>query len=162
PPRAREARRQLRGPAALGHALRHLREPCARGRPLRLRGGPRGSRRGDAPLRRRPRGGAPMNASFMRRAPLVAILVLGASNAVGGTMGLASPKLGAAIAAPGRMLLAAPAPKVFCKVGDLEPFARVHTVELVYADGRVASLGFERGRSPSLPGPYALRNVYGA
>jgi hypothetical protein len=97
-----------------------------------------------------------------RTVALGVLLVLGSSNAVGSTVELVAPRAGKAIAAVGRLSLASPAPKVFCKVGGIEPFARQHSVDLRYDDGHVESYVLDRAQSARLRGPYALRNVYGA
>jgi hypothetical protein len=96
-----------------------------------------------------------------RALALSLLAVVGASNAVGSTLELGFPRLGRAVAAVGRVALASPAPKVFCKMGEIEPFARSHTVELRYDDARV-SYAIDDARAIHLRGPYALRNVYGA
>jgi hypothetical protein len=93
---------------------------------------------------------------------LSVLAILGTSNALGSSVELVLPRAGKAIAAIGRASLASPAPKVFCKTGGIEPFAREHTIELRYADGATASYPVEQSRAIRLRGPYALRNVYGA
>ena len=100
--------------------------------------------------------------SLGRIAALSVLAILGASNAIGSTVELVSPRAGKAIAAIGRVSLASPAPKVFCKIGAIEPFAREHAIELRYEDGATASYAVDRTRTIHLRGPYALRNVYGA
>ncbi len=103
-----------------------------------------------------------MRRSIGRTASLAALLVLGCSNALGSTLELVAPRAGRTIAAVGKLSLASPAPKVFCKVGGIEPFAREYSVELRYDDGYAESYALDRAQSARLRGPYALRNVYGA
>jgi hypothetical protein len=97
-----------------------------------------------------------------RIAALSVLAIVGTSNVLGSTVELVSPRAGKAIAAIGRVSLASPAPKVFCKMGGIEPFAREHAIELRYEDGTTASYAVDQARSIRLRGPYALRNVYGA
>ncbi len=97
-----------------------------------------------------------------RVAALSILAIVGMSNVIGSTVELRSPGVGKAIAAIGRVSLASPAPKVFCKMGAIEPFAREHAIEVRYQDGTTASYATDRARMIHLRGPYALRNVYGA
>jgi hypothetical protein len=97
-----------------------------------------------------------------RIAQLSILAIVGTSNVIGSSVELVSPRAGKAIAAIGRASLASPAPKVFCKMGGIEPFAREHAIELRYEDGTTSSYAVDRARTIRLRGPYALRNVYGA
>lgn len=94
---------------------------------------------------------------------LGAMALVGLSHPVGASLGLlgAPDSVSKAVSAPGKAMLASPAPKVFCRMGPLEPFAYRHRVE-VERGGVTSSFALDRERYGSLPGPYALRNVYGA
>ncbi len=101
-------------------------------------------------------------AGLGRRVAVALLAIVGASNAVGSTIELVSPRAGKAVAALGRAALASPAPKVFCKMGATEPFARAHAIEVRYADGATVTYGEDDLRARRLRGPYALRNAFGA
>jgi len=97
-----------------------------------------------------------------RRVALALLAAVGASNVVGSAVELVAAAPGRAIAALGRVSLASPLPKVFCKMGTIEPFARRDWLTLRHADGTERTYEVDRAASARLPGPYTLRNVYGA
>jgi hypothetical protein len=100
---------------------------------------------------------------WTRRHLAIAVLaIVGGSNVVGSVLELASPAAGKPVAALGRMSLASPAPKVFCKMGAIEPFAREQQLTVRYADGSEQTYDVDDDAKFHLPAPYALRNVYGA
>lgn len=94
---------------------------------------------------------------------LGALLAVGVSHPLGATLDLGGgpPAWAKAIQAPGQLLLASPAPKVFCRRGDFEPFAYRHDVTVV-GGATTETFALDRVRYGQLEGPYALRNVYGA
>ena len=91
----------------------------------------------------------------MRRAALL-LLVVGLSRMAGDVLDLWwLAGLGAATAA-------APAPKVFTTVGDMEPFSTRFYLEWEGADGVGTELAITPAVYARLEGPYNRRNAYGA
>lgn len=97
-----------------------------------------------------------------RRLWLGLVACLGASAVVGTAMEGIAPKTGGRVAAIGKASLASPFPKVFCKVGDEEPFGFEHVVQISRSDGSVVEVRLDRARLVQVEGPYARRNAYGA
>lgn len=91
------------------------------------------------------------------------LTALALSAMVGHWLEPVAPKLGKALSAAGKLSMVAPFPKVFCQVGDVEPWAWDHTLTLHYADGSEVSGALDREGARRLANtPYAWRNAYGA
>jgi sterol desaturase/sphingolipid hydroxylase (fatty acid hydroxylase superfamily) len=97
-----------------------------------------------------------------RRVALGALLGLGLTSIAGTALEPVWPAAGQAIGGFGKLSLASPFPKVFCRMGDDEPFGYEHTIELAFADGAIVRVPVDRARYARFSAPYQLRNVYGA
>ncbi len=97
-----------------------------------------------------------------RKVALGALLCLGLASIAGTAIEPVWPAAGRAIAGFGKLSLASPFPKVFCRVGDEEPFGYDHTVELSFADGAIVRVPVDRAHYAHFSAPYQLRNAYGA
>jgi sterol desaturase/sphingolipid hydroxylase (fatty acid hydroxylase superfamily) len=99
---------------------------------------------------------------WARRIALGALLGLGLASVAGTALEPAWPAVGRAIGGFGKLSLASPFPKVFCRVGDEEPFGYDHTLVLSFADGTAARVPVDRAHYARFSAPYQHRNVYGA
>lgn len=97
-----------------------------------------------------------------RKWALGALLSLGLSSVLGSAVELVAPSLGKVVGGVGKLSLASPYPKVFCRVGDEEAFGFEHIVELHYPSGAVVRAPFDRVLLDQVHGPYAYRNAHGA
>lgn len=84
------------------------------------------------------------------------VLALGLAQMAGDVCGLQG------LRAIANATVASPAPKVFTRVGDREPFSSRFTLVLHDADGRTQRLPLTPERYALLRGPYNRRNAYGA
>jgi hypothetical protein len=84
------------------------------------------------------------------------VLALGLAQMAGDVCGLP------ALRAIANATVASPAPKVFTRVGDREPFSSRFTLVLHDVDGRAQRLPLTPERYALLRGPYNRRNAYGA
>lgn len=97
-----------------------------------------------------------------RAVGLALLTGLGLASVAGTLIAPMAPRLGAAVAGVGRISLVSPFPKVFCAVGDTEPWTWRHVLTLTWADGRTAVVPLDRAAARRAPGPYAYRNATGA
>lgn len=97
-----------------------------------------------------------------RRIGLSVLLALGLASVAGTALETVSPRLGKVVGGLGKLSLASPYPKVFCRVGDEEAFGFGHVVELRYPSGAVVRVPFDRALLEQARGPYAYKNAHGA
>lgn len=93
-----------------------------------------------------------------RKVALAALLALGLSSITGSAIETVAPGPGKVVAGFGKLSLASPHPKVFCRVGGEEAFGFEHTVELRYPSGAVVRIPFDRKTLARVEGPYAYKN----
>jgi sterol desaturase/sphingolipid hydroxylase (fatty acid hydroxylase superfamily) len=93
---------------------------------------------------------------------IAALLALGLSSVGGTLLETVAPSVGRAIAGAGKLSLASPFPKVFCRVDSEEPFGFEHVVELELASGEKLRVRADRASYARFSAPYQTRNVYGA
>jgi sterol desaturase/sphingolipid hydroxylase (fatty acid hydroxylase superfamily) len=111
---------------------------------------------------------APLNepkrpiARAARAAAIAALLALGLSSIGGTLLEAVAPSIGRALAGAGKLSLASPFPKVFCRVGEEEPFGFEHVIDLELASGEILRVRADRSRYAKFTAPYQTRNVYGA
>lgn len=84
------------------------------------------------------------------------ILIVGSLQMVGDVTGVG------ALVGLGAASHVSPAPKVFTRVGDAEPFSARFALELEEEGGQVRRVPLDRAHYARLRGPYNRRNVIGA
>ena len=97
-----------------------------------------------------------------RRVGLALLLALGVASVAGSALETVAPLPGKLLAGVGKLSLASPYPKVFCRVGDEEAFGFEHVVELRYPSGAIVRAPFDRALLEQVRGPYAYKNAHGA
>ena len=97
-----------------------------------------------------------------RAVAVAALLAIGLCSVTGAALETIAPAAGRALVKLGFLTVASPYPKVFCRVGDEEPFGFEHGLTLLYADGREATVTLDRARTSTWGAPYQHRNVVGA
>jgi hypothetical protein len=95
-------------------------------------------------------------------AGLMALGALGLATIAGTLLDFVQPRWGRVVGGIGRISLASPFPKVFCRVGRDEAFAFTHQATLSFADGRKVRFPLDRAMYARFHAPYQYRNVYGA
>lgn len=100
--------------------------------------------------------------SAARRWGLGALLGLGLASVLGSAVEVVAPGPGRVLGGLGKLSLASPYPKVFCRVGDEEAFGFEHTVELRYRSGASVRARLDRALFERVAGPYAYKNAHGA
>lgn len=102
----------------------------------------------------------------IRRWAFRALILLAISPVLGAALELFAPRVALVVGGIGKLSLAAPFPKVFCKIvcktGDEEPFGYEHRVTLWNDAGDKFVLPFDQAMLARWSAPYAYRNVYGA
>ena len=98
----------------------------------------------------------------IRKFGLLLLLALGLSHIAGTLIQPMFPTAGAALAGIGRLSLASPHPKVFCQVGEHEPYGFEFTIEATTTSGHTESVSLDSSRYSRINGPYMYRNTYGA
>ncbi len=98
----------------------------------------------------------------LRSYGLAAVTCLGLASVVGTLVEPMAPRLGAMIAGIGKVSLMSPFPKVFCAMGDTEPWTWEHTLTLTWADGSETAVPLDREAARRHIGPYQYRNATGA
>lgn len=93
---------------------------------------------------------------------LAAVTCLGLSAVVGTLVSPMAPRLGAALNGFGKVSLMSPYPKVFCAMGDTEPWTWEHTVTLAWGEGPDTVVALDRDAARRHVGPYQYRNATGA
>jgi hypothetical protein len=103
---------------------------------------------------------------MLRKLGLAALFALGTASIFGTALEPFAPRVGKVISGIGKLSLASPYPKVFCRVksakADEEAFAFSHELEITYESGEHKAIAFDRARLAEVKGPYAYRNAYGA
>lgn len=97
-----------------------------------------------------------------RALALGGIAALGLASIAGTMLTPLAPQFGTAVATSGKLSLASPFPKVFCRVGETEPWTWEHTLTLTAPDGTTTVVPFDREVARRRVGPYMYRNAYGA
>jgi sterol desaturase/sphingolipid hydroxylase (fatty acid hydroxylase superfamily) len=105
---------------------------------------------------------SPPRTGRARRIALGFLVVLGLSAAAGSLAEPWFPRAGRIVSGVGKLSLASPAPSVFCKTGDEEPFAYAYEVEVVDTEGVVHHTSLDGDAMASTDLPYPTRNVIGA
>ena len=98
----------------------------------------------------------------LRTYGLAGVTVLGLSAVVGTLIAPMAPRLGAAVTSVGKVSLMSPYPRVFCSMGDTEPWTWEHTVTLGWGSGPDTVIPLDRAAARRHVGPYQYRNATGA